>query len=489
MNNNIDINDKIYFYQNQNDIKIIKNFLSEDIYCINCHSLKEISSSNVLKKLVISDSPIKYLNSYNNLTVLKLNNISIKNLPFLPSLYNLTMIYCNKIKNVPLFSKIMYIYVENCLSLENVILPSKLNTITFKNCPLLNNITGNTNEVRSIFINNCSVKKLEFMYNLKKLIFFDCSNCVNLEDINICDNTNFINISGTKKINLSPYLNLETLCCIDSSITYIPKINKLRILRCSGCNIKKIPLLPNLVKLECNNCIKLEKISPGNKLLTVYCNNCPKLNFDCLLQSKNLSTLKCNDNNIKYIPKIPLLSNLEVNNCKNLLAIKDFKNLNILNICNCPNLSEISGLSNIITIICNYNSSLKELSSLPTLMSLRCENCIYLERIYNMEKLSCLFCNNCINLKEVYGVPLISNFQRNHCDDLTIFPSYRFYDDNVIYRLRYEKWCLEKSKERCNIILKELIEKSCHPKRIQSYLDIEELKWLGIYNEDISKYF
>jgi len=73
-------------------------------------------------------------------------------------------------------------------------------------------------------------------------------------------------------------------------------------------NLREIPLLPNLERLYCYNCVLIKEIPLLPKLSDIGCYNCPKLKEIPLLpELKSLECLKCP---IKEIPLLPKLERI-----------------------------------------------------------------------------------------------------------------------------------------------------------------------------------
>lgn len=133
---------------------------------------------------------------------------------------------------------------------------------------------------------------------------------------------------------------------------------------CNICrnNISDPYLLSNLhrLKLErCHNITNIEPLKNIQHLCLKYCKNIS--NFDCLTNVKylelygydiicikrmyNLEFLKINDSNIndfKFVPKLPKLNTIVLNNCQNINSINDFKDINRLYLIQCQSIRTVN---------------------------------------------------------------------------------------------------------------------------------------------------
>ncbi len=103
------------------------------------------------------------------------------------------------------------------------------------------------------------------------------------DNLKLLKNIKILSCFGCPYISEIPseLVNLTTLYCSSTNITYIPKeLINITNLNCYGCaNLTEIPKeLVNLTRIECFNCTNLTSIPKELiNLKYIWCRNCPKL--------------------------------------------------------------------------------------------------------------------------------------------------------------------------------------------------------------------
>lgn len=130
--------------------------------------------------------------------------------------------------------------------------------------------------------------------NLRSLYL---SNCI-ITEIS-CPNLNYICLYGTTIENLHESENITKVSTYESDVPdklinvkelytnhtnfdalEITNLDQLEVFECNDSDIQEIPLLPNLKKLYCTNCLELHTININSSLKSIYCKNCPNLNLN-----------------------------------------------------------------------------------------------------------------------------------------------------------------------------------------------------------------
>ena len=135
------------------------------------------------------------------------------------------------------------------------------------------------------------------------------------------DREEFVYKNQTIKMNI--YNNDNFIIILNKDIKEIPNINGLQKLDCSNCtNLKEIPNINGLQTLLCYNCPNIEEIPNINGLQYLDCYNCPFLKL-----SPELNQRFINRNN--YIKNRKLLSVIQ-NKAKKKMSKRNCKINNII---------------------------------------------------------------------------------------------------------------------------------------------------------------
>ena len=204
--------------------------------------------------------------------------------------------------------------LEDFISLTSLVFAfDYVQNININNCVSLKSINFNRNIfLESIQINNCPnledlvITQQGLSENEIKLNSFSIYNCPSLKDLEI----RFTKITN---LNLSNYINLETLYCVDNQLTTIDVSN------CS-----------NLETLTCSN----------NQLTSLDVSNC-----------SNLKTFSCPHNQ---------LTSLDVSSCSNLENYNvGYNQLTTLDVSSCSNLEVLTcGFNQLTSLGVSSNSAL-----------------------------------------------------------------------------------------------------------------------------------
>ena len=305
------------------------------------------------------------------------------------------------------------------------------------------------------------VIKLEWS-NIKIPDVFDIlSNIPNLEDL-VCSNSkitklpdNMLNLINLKcsnnKITKLPdnMPKLTGLNCSNNEITKLSdNMPKLRALNCSKNKIQELPIMPNLIELECvdNKITKLLDVNMPN-IEEINCSNNKITN---LPNMPNIQILICNNNNITKLPdnmpeleflnciknkitKLPDIPNIQILNCYNNQISDLPNNMSNLKELNCSNnqINEMPVMQNLTKLNCNYNKIEGRLNYMPKLIELKCDynNLTEITNIddqntNNMQELEILHCeNNKITKLPDIPIAVELNCSNNPINELSDMPS------------------------------------------------------------------
>ena len=160
------------------------------------------------------------------------------------------------------------------------------------------------------------------------------------------------------------FININRL---ENTILFPTILYSCNISRNNICDTYILSNLHRLTLERCNNISNIEPLKNIKHLCLKYCKNIS--NFDCLTNVKylelygydiiyikrmhKLEFLKINDSkikNLKFIPKLPKLNTIILNNCNYINSINDLKNIKIIYLIQCQSIKVI-----------NINYSIKEL--------------------------------------------------------------------------------------------------------------------------------
>ena len=122
----------------------------------------------------------------------------------------------------------------------------------------------------------------------------------------------------------------------------------------------------------------------NNETKKIFC--CPSVSKIPILP--NLTKLNCYHTNITEIPILPKLEVLYCSNTK-LTKIPNLPKLELLS-CHFTKITKIPNLPNLTHLYC-YNTNITEIPILPNLKKLYCQNCDWLERYKHPD--GCLYKN------------------------------------------------------------------------------------------------
>lgn len=178
------------------------------------------------------------------------------------------------------------------------------------------------NDIPSILINKINVKNIDYL-------FLSNNKITSMMHINIFENIKVIDISDNpiKRIEVLP-MKLEELVVYGCDIEYICDHKYLKKIHCYNNSLKNINDYPELIDLICNN-NHITKISNYKNLKNLSCKN---NDIDEITNLPNLKYLECSDTKIKSID----LTTLEELICGNtfITDISSLINLRSLELCN-----------------------------------------------------------------------------------------------------------------------------------------------------------
>jgi hypothetical protein len=213
---------------------------------------------------------------------------------------------------------------------------------------------------------------------MSRLKYLNYDNSLKIVDKQLLENimyfSNEIKVCSLDNINIGKFSWITYLNISHSNIKYIPSIPSLKKLNCNWCTIlKSIPLLPSLEELYCGSCRSLIELPRLLSLKKLDCNNCFILKSIPLLPL--LEELDCNCcSKVSEIPYSPLLKKLNCNCCKEIVEIPILRLLVKLNCVRCNKITKISDLPLLKGLYCHYCYGLIEISDLPSLELLYCIN-------------------------------------------------------------------------------------------------------------------
>jgi hypothetical protein len=140
--------------------------------------------------------------------------------------------------------------------------------------------------------------------------------------------------------------------------------------------------------------------------------------FELLLQ-KNPDVIELNCYNCISLTSIPQLDKLELLDCyrcNSLTSIPQLDKLTVLDCSYCISLTSISRLDNLTHLICRCCTSLTSIHRLDNLVDLYCSNCTSLTSIPQLNNLTYLDCYRCISLT---NIPQLDNLVELYWDSCT----------------------------------------------------------------------
>ena len=269
----------------------------------NLHSLKIVSTGQNLEM-----NSIINLTSLTTLKISHCNNITDKEISYLPNLINLCIDHCKNIENLNYLmkleklslcysnqindiSKLTSLYKLSLEGSDSIIHISKLSNLKYlklKHCRNIGSFNG-LNKLIRLSLEYCDDISIRELTNLTKLIItnnnlgdicpliklkkLDINNCQNISNINHLTNLIDLSITDCHQINdISNLLNLRKLLIYyatginDNSIKHLINLERLQIALTDLITNESITHLTNLTKLEIENCenitseIKLPKL-------------------------------------------------------------------------------------------------------------------------------------------------------------------------------------------------------------------------------------
>ena len=211
--------------------------------------------------------------------------------------------------------------------------------------------------------------------------------------------------ASSKNITSIPILpNLVYLNCDNNQLKTLPELPRLVKLYCDNNQLSSIPSSPLLEFLSCNGNRNIS-IQQQDRLVKLYCDN-TGITFDILNNvSPILEFLSCNGNQLTSIPLAFDSTLLELSCDNNLLGhIQEYPLLEFLSCAN-NQLSSLPELPTLIELICS-NNQLTRIPEYPLLEFLACSN-NQLEYLPNFPQLLELHCSN--NPFRVDGIPIYPN--------------------------------------------------------------------------------
>lgn len=182
------------------------------------------------------------------------------------------------------------------------------------------------------------VKNYQFAYRVDKLVISSRINLSVLLDCPVFNDLIELEIQSQSKVTEIPdevgsrLQFLEKLTIFWCPIEKIPIFKNLKILMAISCrNIKEIPILPNLLHLDC----------ASNPLIT-------QLPVGLL----SLKQLNCSATGVMDIPLYPNLLKLVASNCSNLVRLESYPLLKHLDISDCKNINILPPLMDLEELVC-----------------------------------------------------------------------------------------------------------------------------------------
>ena len=128
--------------------------------------------------------------------------------------------------------------------------------------------------------------------------------------------------------------NIKRLDCSNNKLSNISSLHLLEILICDTNNLTELPILPNIIKINCNS----NRINELNNLKNTY----------------TLRILECDNNNLTSLPDFEQLEELYCNNNK-INQLSNLKNIRILHCYENP-LKLIPFYNTLKELLCDYGN-------------------------------------------------------------------------------------------------------------------------------------
>lgn len=221
-------------------------------------------------------------------------------------------------------------------------------------------------------------------------------------------------------MNFKLNCNLNLMCFICN--TNINELYQKTEIKGGGCpNLKSIPYLPNLRELDIENFPNLETIACLPNLQELTITRCPKLKT--LERLPNLRRFFFGNNMIEVIANFPKLTGVYGSSNK----LKEIRDLPMLRECECEDCDSLIAISNcpsLYYIRCSGSELIEKITELPLLETLICESCPKLFSVSNLPKLTFIECVECPMLV-ITNLPLLEDINCQHCNWVYYSPRFR----------------------------------------------------------------
>ena len=276
------------------DIEFIKKFgnlQSNNVYVQCKYSLDNYENKNSIKHLtlgqqqcndIIDSKKLRYIYSLHNLVSFSFPSVSYITNRYIKPLINLTKLDCSNTKITEV---------------------NTLTNLTHLNCS--NTKVKNIKDLVNLTHLNCYKSGITNITTLTKLTDLSILKLNNIED-KIASNLINLNCSFSRCIDISKFVNLQKLSCVQSDINYINLYN-LTHLVCNHTKITDISKLINLLYLECSN-TKIIDVNSLTNLTYLDCSDTKIINVSSLT---NLTYLNCSNTNINNISSLTKLKYLD----------------------------------------------------------------------------------------------------------------------------------------------------------------------------------
>ena len=382
---------------------------------------------------------------------------------------------CSKTKTLPGLSNLVELRHLNLLEvglidIRGLDLLNKLEELDMRNCFNLKAIPNLANmglTLRYLFLQNCT--DLEFVPSLNKLScleHLDFSGCKQIQEIH-----------GVDQLQ-----NLKDLDCNGTSIRYLPDLSML--INLDWLNVSRTPILHignlprNLIHFVMNECPNVEQLPNLSQLTCLEhldLSGCKQIQeIHGIDQLQNLKVFLCNGTNIRYLPDLSMLTNLDSfdvsitpilhigNLPRNLRHFVMTKRLNVervpnlsqlnclehLNLSGCQQVHEIHGVDQLQNLkVLNYSgTSIRYLPDLSMLTNLgwldvsitpilhignvprnlmhfvmtECPNVKLLPNLSQLSRLKYMDLSGCKEVQEIHGVDQLQNLSILNCSGTSI---------------------------------------------------------------------
>lgn len=321
---------------------------------------------------------------------------------------------------------------------------------------------------------------LSLIIDNKDIDSFDEIELFNINYLEIKNCPNITHIPSFEGVKIITLINMENLESIDDQY-------ELSTLTCQNCpKLKELQDYPELEQIFLERCDSIIDINQSSdSIVSINIKKCK--NISVISEFNNINTLTCTDMpKLRHIlPSKNYISCLYIENCHNIEKIPFIKGLSQLCLVNCNNINYIDD-KNRLDILQLYSIPIKNLPKI-NMINLNCDSCHNIIKLPKC-RINHVSLNNCNNLEEI---PIIYNksfIDYYNCPSLLCIPPKCRKRSDILYSDFQHVIRKSKCQKMIYDIEEELIKRACHPKRIQSYLDIEELKFIGLYDTDISKY-